>query len=102
MGTIISTGQITLVDLTDQRTSSLILQADKSRYQIANVNESPTTYNPDWESQGNNLTITPVFFFGNDKVALNNSQIQYTINGEQINTKVDGDSEDPSNYKVFI
>ena len=102
MGTIISTGQITLVDLTDQRTSSLILQADKSRYQIANVNESPTTYNPDWESQGNNLTITPVFFFGNDRVALNNSQIQYTINGEQINTKVDGDSEDPSNYKVFI
>ena len=33
MATIMSTGQITIVDLTDQRASSFYLQADRSKIQ---------------------------------------------------------------------
>lgn len=99
MATIMSTGQITLVDLTDQRTSSFYLQADKSKIQTADVNKNPTTYSPDY-TQGN-LVITPAFFFGNDKVELNNSQIEYYINSDKVDNKVNSDTENTASYNFY-
>lgn len=102
MATIMSTGQITLVDLTDQRTSSFYLQADKSKIQIANVNASSTTYSPDYSNSSSPLIITPVFFFGNERVTLSNDNITYHINEIEVKTKINSDAADPSNNNYFV
>lgn len=101
MATIMSTGQITLVDLTDQRTSSFYLQADKSKIQIANVNGDSTTYSPDF-SNNDPLIITPSFFFGNEKIELTNANITYYINETAVTTEVNSDAADPSDNKFFV
>lgn len=100
MSVIMSTGQITLVDLTDQRTSSFYLQADKSKIQIANVNASLTTYTPDYSISP--LTISPSFFFGNEKVSLANKDVTYYINEIKVTTEVNSDAVDPSNNNFFV
>lgn len=77
MATIMTTGQITLVDLTDQRTSSFYLQANKSKIQVYDVNTK--TYTPNYSE--NALTITPSFFFGTDDYTNKlSTNISYTIN----------------------
>lgn len=100
MATIMSTGQITLVDLTDQRTSSFYLQADKSKIQVANVNAAKTTYTPNYADA--TLTISPAFFFGNEKITLNNEQIAYFINETEVTTKIASGASDPTSNKYFI
>lgn len=79
---IMSTGQITLIDLTDERLSSFYLQANQSKIQVYDVNTK--TYSPNFESS--NLVITPTFFFGNDDNSnkLNANNLSYTINGSSI------------------
>lgn len=64
MATVMSTGQITIVDLTDQRTSSFYLQANQSKIQVYDVNKK--TYSPDYTTTQGSITITPSFFFGNE------------------------------------
>ena len=78
MGTIMTTGQITLVDLTDQRTSSFYLQADRSKIQTYNVNTK--IYSPNYTSE--QITITPAFFFGNEDYSgkIEKNDIFYYIN----------------------
>jgi len=44
---IVSTGQITLVDLTDQRTISFYLQANRAKVQV----KDGSTYSPDYTSE---------------------------------------------------
>lgn len=79
MATIMSTGQITLVDLTDERVSSFYLQANQSKIQVYDVNTK--TYAPNYEQA--NLVIEPFFFFGTEDYSakLNSSNLSYTING---------------------
>ena len=79
MGTIMSTGQITIVDLTDQRTSSFYLQADRSKIQTYNVNTK--IYSPNYVNE--QITITPAFFFGNEDYStkIEKGDIFYYING---------------------
>lgn len=101
MATIMSTGQITLVDLTDSRPSSFYLQADKSKIQIENINNTPTLYDPDYTTSA--LTITPMFFFGNDRVKnLSNADIEYSINNTVVTTEITGDITDTSGYDYFV
>ena len=100
MATIMTTGQITLVDLTDQRTSSFYLQADKSKIQVADINQNPTSYTPDYTTSP--LTITPAFFFGNEKITLTNNQIKYTINGTEVTEKIISGATDPDTYNYFV
>lgn len=64
MATVMSTGQITIVDLTDQRTSSFYLQANQSKIQVYDVNKK--TYSPDYTTTQGSITVTPSFFFGNE------------------------------------
>lgn len=77
--TIMSTGQITIVDLTDQRTSSFYLTADSSKIQVKDINKNPVTFTPNYAD--NNLTITPSFFFGTEEQILGNNIVVYKING---------------------
>ena len=80
--TIISTGQITLVDLTDERVSSFYLQANQSKIQVYDTNTK--TYNPNYESAS--LNIEPYFFFGNEDYSskLTATNLSYTINGAAV------------------
>ena len=80
--TIMSTGQITLVDLTDERISSFYLQANQSKIQVYDTNTK--TYDPNYENA--NLIIEPFFFFGNEDYSsgLNSTNVSYTINGKAI------------------
>lgn len=80
MATIMSTGQITIVDLTDQRSSSFYLQANRSKIQTHDVNNG--TYSPNYAS-GEPITVTPSFFFGNEDYSssIEQGDISYYING---------------------
>lgn len=80
MATIMSTGQITIVDLTDQRVSSFYLQADRSKIQTYNVNTK--VYSPNY-AVGEPITITPALFFGNEDYSnkIKKEDISYFING---------------------
>lgn len=92
MGNIMSTGQITLIDLTDERVSSFYLQANQSKTQVYDVNAK--TYSPDYTNSPN-LTITPLFFFGNEDNSskLSSSNLTYTINGVTVNSTFNGASQ---------
>lgn len=92
MGNIMSTGQITLIDLTDERVSSFYLQANQSKTQVYDVNAK--TYSPDYTSSPN-LTITPLFFFGNEDNSskLTSLNLTYTINGVTVNSTFNGASQ---------
>lgn len=87
--TIMSTGQITLVDLTDERVSSFYLQANQSKIQVYDVNTK--TYSPNYESNPG-LEITPYFFFGNEDNTskLNSSNLTYKINGVTVTSGMVG------------
>lgn len=80
--TIMSTGQITLVDLTDERVSSFYLQANQSKIQVYDTNAK--SYAPNYETA--NLVIDPFFFFGTEDYSskLNSTNLSYTINGSPI------------------
>lgn len=85
--TIMSTGQITIVDLTDQRPVSFYLQAlGTSKIQIYDVNTGK--YSPDYPD--NNLVISSHFFFGNDDhtLQLKQNNLKYTINGVEASSLV--------------
>lgn len=92
MGNIMSTGQITLIDLTDERVSSFYLQANQSKIQVYDVNAK--TYAPDYTNSPN-LTITPLFFFGNEDNSskLSSSNLTYAINGATVNSTFNGASQ---------
>ena len=92
MGNIMSTGQITIIDLTDERVSSFYLQANQSKTQVYDVNAK--TYSPDYTSSPN-LTITPLFFFGNEDNSskLSSSNLTYSINGVTVNSSFNGASQ---------
>ena len=92
MGNIMSTGQITLIDLTDERVSSFYLQANQSKMQVYDVNAK--TYSPDYTNSPN-LTITPLFFFGNEDNSskLTSLNLTYTINGVTVNSTFNGASQ---------
>lgn len=92
MGNIMSTGQITIIDLTDERVSSFYLQANQSKTQVYDVNAK--TYSPDYTSSPN-LTITPLFFFGNEDNSskLTSSNLTYAINGVTVNSTFNGASQ---------
>ena len=78
MANAISTGQITLVDLTDQRASSFYLQADRSKIQTYDVNNK--VYTPNYTTD--HITITPAFFFGNEDYSnkMQPTSISYSVN----------------------
>lgn len=92
MGNIMSTGQITIIDLTDERVSSFYLQANQSKTQVYDVNAK--TYSPDY-TRSPNLTITPLFFFGNEDNSskLSSSNLTYSINGVIVNSSFNGASQ---------
>lgn len=99
MGKIMSTGQITIVDLTDERSSSFYLQASQSKIQVYNVTTS--TYSPNWAGN-ESIKITPQFFFGNDDYSAKLSGVRdntgkltgnlyYTVDGTEITKYSDTD-----------
>lgn len=80
--TIMSTGQITLVDLTDERVNSFYLQANQSKIQVYDTNSK--VYTPNFETS--NLIIEPFLFFGSEdnSTKLNANNLTYTINGAAV------------------
>lgn len=82
MAAIMSTGQITLVDLTDERVSSFYLQANQSKIQVYDTNDK--SYTPNFETS--NLVIEPFLFFGNEdnSAKLNANNLSYSINGAAV------------------
>lgn len=82
MATIMSTGQITIVDLTDQRTSSFYLQANQSKIQTYNSNTG--VFSPDYATANGKIEITPSFFFGNEDYSSSiNGTIRYYVNDSE-------------------
>lgn len=98
MATVMSTGQITLVDLTDSRPSSFYLQANNSKIQVYDVGSN--TYTPNYETE--NLVITPFFFFGNDDCTdqLTGDNLRYTVNGNDVTTSFEGASQSGSKLTI--
>lgn len=98
MATVVSTGQITLVDLTDSRPSSFYLQANNSKIQVYDVGSN--TYTPNYETE--NLVITPFFFFGNDDCTnqLTEDNLRYTVNGNDVTTSFEGASQSGSKLTI--
>lgn len=90
---ILSTGSVTLVDLTDQRPFQFYLETQGSRVQSKGEDG---TYQPDYTETS--ITIKPKLFFGNDNGTERIAQdaISYTINGVTI------DAGDTIGYKDGI
>lgn len=81
---LLSNGNITLVDLTDNRSATLYLSTSLSKIQV----ESEGIYQPDY-SQGDGQVITPSLYFGQTEANFN--EIIYKIDGvevESINNKL--------------
>ena len=62
MATLVSTGQITIVDTNDARTITAVLIANGSVQQVYTKDESTISYIPSWAT--NNLVITPQISIG--------------------------------------
>ena len=90
---ILSTGSVTLVDLTDQRPFQFYLETQGSRVQSKGENEQ---YYPDYTAIP--IEISPKLFFGNDNETERIAQdaIRYTINGVVVG------AEDTIGYKDGI
>ena len=58
----LSYGTITIVDNTDLGQLSAFLSTDKYKEQIADTNDNPTTYNPDW-SGNDGIIISPTVYY---------------------------------------
>lgn len=98
--TIMSTGQITIVDLTDQRTSSFYLQANASKIQVY---DKEAGFSPDYTK--NVVTITPYFFYGNEEYtsSLTSSNLSYKveIGGDSTSVAKIGSADNPGTNKYY-
>lgn len=94
--TIMSTGQITIVDLTDQRTSSFYLSANASKIQV--YDKSTGNFSPDYKT--NTVTVTPAFFYGNQNCTdqLTTSNLTYAVNGAAVSQFNSSDDISKSKY----
>ena len=93
-------GQITIVDLTDQRSNSFYLQSNQSKIQTYNVNTK--TYSPDY-SKTDKIIITPKFFFGNEDYSTSiGTSINYYVDGSTTAVKKYSSSQSPTDayYQV--
>lgn len=99
--TIMSTGQITIVDLTDQRTSSFYLQANASKIQVYDKEEK--NFSPDYTK--NVVTITPYFFYGNEEYtsSLTSSNLSYKVEvgGDSASVAKIGSADNPGTNKYY-
>lgn len=99
--TIMSTGQITIVDLTDQRTSSFYLQANASKIQVYDKEEK--NFSPDYTK--NVVTITPYFFYGNEEYtsSLTSSNLSYKVEvgGGSTSVAKIGSADNPGTNKYY-
>lgn len=104
---ILTSGQLTFVDITDQRKLSAYLTSNRTTVQIYNSENS--TYNPDWTQS--NLIITPQIFLDQEAVALTDSNLSVTWkrkdgNGTEtvlsMGESVSSGSEDMSKHSLVI
>lgn len=79
MNNYMSTGQITLIDLTDERPNSFYLWANQSKIQTYDVNTE--IWSPDYTQATGAIVITPEFLFGNQTQTIGASHIIYKVNG---------------------
>lgn len=89
MATLVSTGQITIVDTNDARTITAVLIANGATQQIYTKDESTVTYVPSWFTT--NLVITPSISIGGlteaqSWASLSNKQFSLTAGGTALTT----------------
>lgn len=89
MATLVSTGQITIVDQNDARSITAALTSSTGFQQVYTKDESSITYIPSW--YGSNMTITPVISIGGLTTnqawaALSNKQFSTTAGGAALTT----------------
>lgn len=87
----LSYGTITIVDNTDLGQISAFLSTNKYKEQIADINDDPITYNPDWSNSNGGIIITPTIYYNGSNIevapdGIANSQltIVWYENGIQI------------------
>ena len=80
MDSYMSTGQITLIDLTDERPNSFYLWANQSKVQTYDVNTK--VWSPDYTKSEGTVIITPEFLFGNSVQTVGSDHITYKVNGK--------------------
>lgn len=79
---ILSSSQITFVDITDQRKLSAYLTCNRTTIQIYDTDAS--TYNPSWDTS--NLVITPQVFLDQTAVDLSDTNLTITWKRKDGNT----------------
>ena len=89
MATLVSTGQITIIDTNDARSITAALVASSGTQQVYSKDESTVAYLPSWVSS--NLTITPQISIGGFTsaqawAALSNKQFALTAGGTALTT----------------
>lgn len=85
---ILSTGQITIVDLTDERQISLYLNANQPKNQVRTGTKNAQgvtsyTYSPNINNT-NSLTISPTLLFGNSEDTEQIQYVKYYIESEPV------------------
>lgn len=89
MATLVSTGQITIVDTNDARSIAAVLVANSGTQQVYTKDESTITYTPSWVTS--NLTLTPQIAVGGLTAAqawasLSNKAFSLTAGGTALTT----------------
>lgn len=90
---LLGSGDITIIDITDNRPVTLTLSTSLSKTQV----ESEGSYQPDYSL--NSQVITPSLYFGSE-IFEGEYEVSYTINGEKIDKYDDKVSQEGNNLKI--
>lgn len=76
----LSYGTITITDSTDLGQLSAFLSTNKYKEQIADINDDPPTYSPDWSASSGGIIITPTVYYNGNAVDIvaDSSQLEIT------------------------
>lgn len=75
----LSYGTITITDSTDLGQLSAFLSTNKYKEQIADINDEPVTYSPDWSASSGGIIITPTVYYNGNVVDIEASSSQLEI-----------------------
>lgn len=70
---ILATGQISIVDLSDGKSLSCYISSNQPRFQVQDVNAG--TFSPDWSTAAGKVVLTPVIYADQEQLALSDAAL---------------------------
>lgn len=70
---ILATGQISIVDLSDGKSLSCYIASNQPRFQVQDVNAG--TFSPDWSTTAGKVVLTPVIYADQEQLSLNDAAL---------------------------